>query len=142
MDGACFGIVGAVHQAADAGMNQRARAHGARLNCSKQLAVAQTVVTDVDTGVTQGDDLGMGGGIVVREIAIPSATDDLVFTDYNRAYRHFSHLQCSLGAAEGLFHPEFVVGNQLSAAGGQLPENSSQFSVPSSQSRRYGSAQN
>src|ERR1035438_918002 len=36
MDGAGLRIVGTIHQAANAGMHRSSRAHGARLNCSKQ----------------------------------------------------------------------------------------------------------
>ena len=54
----------------------------------------------------------------------PNAHDD-------RSHRYFAGFQGALGAAEGLFHPKFVRGSQLSAASGQLPEN--QFSVPGSQ---------
>src|SRR6266403_2770270 len=49
MDGACFRIVGTIHHTAKAGMNRRSRTHGARLNCSKQFAVAEPVVTEVSS---------------------------------------------------------------------------------------------
>ncbi len=74
MDGPCLRIVGTVHQAADARMNCRSRAHGARLNCSKQFAVAQPVVTDVSSRLAQGHNLSMGRWIVVGEVAIPSSS--------------------------------------------------------------------
>ena len=56
MDRTSLGIIGPVNQAFDAGVYRRPRAHRARFNCSKQLAVSQTMVTDVCTGFAQGDD--------------------------------------------------------------------------------------
>jgi len=51
MDGAGFRVVRSVDQAAEAGMNCRSRAHGARLNCNKQFARAETVITEVSSGL-------------------------------------------------------------------------------------------
>ena len=108
MDGACFWVIGAVHQAADAGMNGRSRAHGARLNCNKQLAVAEAVVTGVSSRFAQGHDFSVGGGIAVGEILIPSSSDYASGAHHYRSYRHFARLQGALGAAQGFFHPQFV----------------------------------
>jgi hypothetical protein len=65
MHGACFRIFGAIHQATQAGVNQRSRTHRAGLNCSKEFAGAQTMITDVSAGFAEGQDFGMGGGITV-----------------------------------------------------------------------------
>ena len=108
MDGARFRIVRSIHQAAEAGLNGRSRAHGARFNCSKQFALAQTVITEVSSSFAQGDHFGMRGGIVVGDIAIPSASHDLARLHHDRAYGHFSSFKGALRAAEGFFHPQFV----------------------------------
>jgi hypothetical protein len=116
MDGSCFGVVGSVHQAAEAGMNGRTRAHGARLNCNKQLAVAQTVVTGVSSCLAQGYDFGVGGGIAVGEILIPSSTDYAAGAHDHCSYRNFARLQGALGTAQGFFHPQFVGAKLVGAA--------------------------
>ena len=110
MHSARLRVVRAVYQAAYPCMHQRARAHGARFNCSKQFTVVQTMVTDVGTCVSQRDDFCMGCGIVVGEIAIPSPADHSTFTDDDRPHRHFSNLQSALCATEGFFHEDFVSG--------------------------------
>ncbi len=66
MDRACLRVVGTVYQAADAGMNGRSRAHGARLNCSKQFAVAESVITEVSSRLAQCHDFSVGGWIASR----------------------------------------------------------------------------
>ena len=101
-------VVRAIYQALNAGMHQRSGAHRARLNCNKQLAVFQAMVTDGCTGFAQRDDLGVGGRIGLGDVAVPSAADDLVVAYYDRADRNFPGFQRALGAAQGFFHPEFV----------------------------------
>ena len=41
-----FGIVRAVHEAVDPGVHQGSGAHRARFNCSKQVALRETMVTE------------------------------------------------------------------------------------------------
>jgi hypothetical protein len=108
MDSACLRVVGTIHQAADAGMNRRSRAHGTRLNCSKQFAVAEPVVTDVSPRLTQRHDFRVSGWIAVDEIAIPSSSNHTPFAHHDRSHWYFARLQCAPGAAEGFFHPRFV----------------------------------
>jgi len=110
MDSACLRVIGTVHQAADAGMNGRSRAHGTRLNCSKQFAVDEPVVTDVSSRLAQRHNFSMSGWIVVAEVAIPSSSHHAPFAYHDGSHRHFACLQRALGAAEGLLHPKFVRG--------------------------------
>jgi hypothetical protein len=90
MDGAGFWVVRSIHQAAEASVNGRSRAHGARLNCNKQFAGDETVITEVPSGFAQGDHFGVRGGIVVGDIAIPSPSYDLACVHHDRADGHFS----------------------------------------------------
>ena len=107
-DGACFRVIRAVDQAFQPGMNQRARAHGARFNCSKQFAAFQAMVAEGGTGFAQGDDLGMGGGIGVGEIAVAAASDDFAVANDHRADRNFTRFKRALGRAQSFLHEEFV----------------------------------
>jgi len=109
MNRARFGIVGSVDEALDPGMHQRARAHGARLNCSKQIAVSQAVVTNGCTGFAQGDNFRMRGGIGVRDVTVPSPADDFSVAHHHRAHGDFTCFQGALRSAEGFLHPKFVV---------------------------------
>lgn len=108
MDGAGLRIVGSVHQAADSRMDRRSRAHGARLNCSKEFTVAQSMITDVSAGFSQSFNFGVRGGIAVGEVAIPSPANYAAIAYNDRANRHFARFQSTLGAAQRFLHPQFV----------------------------------
>jgi hypothetical protein len=103
-----FGIVGAVYQALDPGVHQGSGAHRARFNCSKQIAAGQAMVTESCTGFAQGNDLGMGCGVVVGEVAIPAAADYALSAYDDCAYWNFAGFEGALGGAQSLLHPEFV----------------------------------
>jgi hypothetical protein len=108
MDSAGLRIVGTIHQAAESRMNRRSRAHGARLNCSKQFAVAEPVITDVSSGFAQGHDFSVGGWIAVSQIAIPPPANHTTFAYHDCPNRYLACLQCALCAADGFLHPNFV----------------------------------
>ena len=108
MDGSRFGIVRSVNQTTDTGVNQGSRTHGARLNCSKQLAVSKTVVGEILCRLTQGDDFGVGGGIVVGEVAVPASSEDAATTDDDGSDGDFAGFESALSRAQRFLHPEFV----------------------------------
>ena len=68
------------------------------------------MVTQSGTGFAQGDDLGVGCGVAVGEVAIPAAADDAVSAYDDCAHGNFAGFEGALGAAQGFLHPEFVVG--------------------------------
>lgn len=103
-----FRVVRTVYQTADAGMNQSPCTHGTRFNCNKQFTIAQTMITNISTGISQSHNFCMSGGIMVGKIAIPSPADHLPVMHNDCPERNFSHLQRALCAAQGLFHIEFV----------------------------------
>jgi hypothetical protein len=100
-----FGIVSPVNQALNSRVNQRARAHRTRLNCSKEVTTSQAVIAKRHSSFTKRENFGMGAGIVAGNNAIPTAPDDPPCMDYDRAYRHLAYFQGALGAAQCLFHP-------------------------------------
>lgn len=108
MDGARLRIVGAVHQAAEAGMDSRSRAHGAGLNRGKQFAVAEAVIPESASRLAQRYDFGVSRRIAVGKIAIPTASRDAALAHHYRSHRHFARLQGALGRTQGFFHPQFV----------------------------------
>jgi hypothetical protein len=91
----CLWIIRTINQASQPGMHGCSRAHRARLNCSKQFAVAKPVITEVSSGFAQSHNFGMGGGIGVRKIPIPTSSNDP-----SRGYDHGSdwHFACVEGA--------------------------------------------
>jgi hypothetical protein len=89
-------------------MYQSAGAHGARFNCSKQFTAFQTMVAEGGTGLAQGDDLGVGRGIGIGEVAVLPAGYDFSLVNDNSADRNFSRFECALGGAQRFLHEEFV----------------------------------
>ncbi len=103
-----FWVVGAIDQALDASVNQGAGAHGARFNCNKQVAGCQAVITEGCTGFAQSDDLGVGGGVGVRDVAVPAAAYDFSVADHDRTDGNLAHFQSPMGTTQSFFHPDFV----------------------------------
>jgi hypothetical protein len=95
-------------------MHQCPCAHGTRFNCSKEFAVSQAVVAQVGTGLAEGNDFGVGGGVRVGEVAIPASAHDLTAMNHDSAHGDLARFQGALGGAEGFFHPKFVRGRERS----------------------------
>jgi hypothetical protein len=91
-------------------MNQRTGTHGARLNCSKEVAIDEAVITEVLRRFAQGYDFGVSGWVVVGEIAVIAAANDAALEDNYGAYRDFAGREGALSATDGFFHPDFVGG--------------------------------
>ena len=104
-------------------MNQRAGAHRAWLNCSKQFAAFQAVVADRGTRFAQRNDLSVGRRVRVAEIAVAAATDDLAITNHDGADRNFPRFKRTLGRSKSFLHKQFVrfrvgrLGNNIHALG-------------------------
>src|SRR5260370_15354900 len=95
--GAGLRIAGSIHQPGHARVNHCPCAHGARLNCSKHHAAAQTMVAEARSGLAQRDYLGVGAGIVVHHGTIMASADDLpVFDDHSTNW-NFTGCGCQLG---------------------------------------------
>jgi hypothetical protein len=108
MDCAGFEVVGAVHQTPNPRVYQGSGAHRARLNCSKQLAVAKAMVSDGCASLAKRNNLGVGGGVTVREIAVPPVRDNAALANHNCSDRHLAGFQRALGGAECFLHEKFV----------------------------------
>ena len=86
-------------------MNQRAGAHGARLQADIHDRAGQTVILQPQAGLAQGHDLGMGGGIMGRDRTIPALADHRVFIDNNGAHRDFTRTSRPPCQLKGALHP-------------------------------------
>ena len=76
VDGAGFGVGAAVDEAREAGLDDGARAHGAGFEGDVEGAVEEAPALEGFAGLAQGDDFGVGGGIVVGFAAVEAAADD------------------------------------------------------------------
>ena len=108
MDRACFGIVGAVDQAFQPGMNYCAGTHSAWLDCRKQIALFQTVISNRSAGFTQRHHLGVSRWIAISDIAVPATPHNFSVAHHDCAYRNFSRLERALGCTQRFFHKQFI----------------------------------
>ena len=88
-----FGIVRAIDQCTDSGMDDGAGAHGAWFYGHEQVAVSQAMIAKGGPGFAQGDDFSMRRWVRVGQIAIESASDDLAFMHHDSADRNFSDVE-------------------------------------------------
>jgi hypothetical protein len=68
--GAAFGIVGAVHQARDTGLDHRSGAHGAGFDGDVERGAEQAIISDGARGGAQRHDFSVRGGILIGDGAI------------------------------------------------------------------------
>ena len=66
-------------------MNKRPSAHGARLNGGKHHTATQAMIAQPGSSLAQRHDLGMGRRIVIQQIAIVPAANNLSISDYQSA---------------------------------------------------------
>lgn len=103
-----FGIVCSINESSDAGVNHGAGAHRARFNRHEEIAVEQAMIAECEASLAQGDDFSMRGWIVIGEVAIEAATNDVSFMHNDRANWNFAEFERALGGAQSFAHPEFV----------------------------------
>jgi hypothetical protein len=101
-------IIRPVDQPLNACVHQRTRAHGARLNCSKELTVHQAMVADGGAGRAQCHNLCVRRWVGVGDVVVCSAADYPVFTHHHGSYWNFASFQGALCRPQSLLHPEFV----------------------------------
>ena len=80
------------------------------------------MVTDDSTRFAKDDNLGVRGGVVAGEVAVPAFGDDLTVVDNDGSDRDFAGIERALRGAESGFHEELVrertvVGRWSSVAG-------------------------
>jgi hypothetical protein len=92
LDGSRLEVGRSVNQAADSSMNCRSRTHGARFNCSKEVAANQTMVSHGSSGFTERDDFGVRAWVFVEEIAIPASSHYVAAADDYGSDGHVSGL--------------------------------------------------
>src|SRR6266404_1738904 len=89
-DGAALGVVGAIDETRDAGLNDRTGAHAAGLDGDVQGGVSETIVAEAAGGFTKHDDFGVSGRVIVADGAITGARKNLSVVNQNGADRHLA----------------------------------------------------
>jgi hypothetical protein len=103
-DGAALGIIGAVDEAGDAGLDDGAGAHAARLDSDIERGVSKAVVAEKAGGFAQDDDFGVGGGVAIADRAIASTGEDFPVMDKHGADRDFAGCGRGTGFGECFLH--------------------------------------
>ena len=99
-------------------------AHGARLEGDGHGKFRQSVIANRQTGLTQGGDFGVGGGIMAADGRIGSLGDDLLRhrVEDHGPHRHFSHLSGGLRLIQSeAHHSQVMVGNRNHRRGTSPP---------------------
>jgi hypothetical protein len=99
----------AVNKYRHAGLNQRARAHRARLDRRINRGVRQPVVTDFRRSLSERDDLGMRGWIAISARAISGDYDQLIAADNTGADGNFVACRRLFRCAQSLAHPPLML---------------------------------
>jgi len=99
LDRARFEIVRAIYHAFHPRVHQSARAHGTRLNCNKEFAVSETMITQVRSGLAEGDDFSVGSGVGVSDVSVPTSADNFTRVNDDCAYGDFAGFEGALGGA-------------------------------------------
>ena len=95
-------------------MENSSGAHGAGFQRDVESAIVETIVAQGLAGVTDGDDLGVGGGVVVAEDPVVAAGDDLSCgSDDDCAYGHFACGLGGVGLSDGDAEVDEVGGERL-----------------------------
>ncbi len=87
---AALGVVGAVDEAWNAGLDYCASAHAARLDGDVERGTGKTIVAEEARGFAKDDDFGVGGGIVAANGAVAGAGDDFAIVREDGADGHFA----------------------------------------------------
>lgn len=103
-----FEIVRAVDQPPNARVNHGSGTHCARLNCNKEITIAQAMIPECRARLAQCNYLCMCRRIGVFDIPIKSASNDLPVMHDDCSDRNFTRFERPLRQPQGLLHPELI----------------------------------
>lgn len=103
-DGAAFGVVGAVDEARDAGLDDGACAHAAGLDSDVERGTGEAVIVQKARGLAKDNNFGMGGGVAIADGAVTGTGEDLAVVDEDGADGDFSGCSCAARLGEGFLH--------------------------------------
>src|SRR5216683_2973105 len=111
-DGAAFGIVGAVDEAGDTGLNDSARAHAAELDGDVERGIRKAVVAKKAGGFSQSNDFGVGRGVAIADGAVAGTGENPAVMDEHGADGDFAGCGGGAGLSKSFLH-ELNVGFHL-----------------------------
>jgi hypothetical protein len=107
-EGAAFGVIGSVNQPGDTGLNNRARAHGAWLECHVERCFRQAVICDFSRSFAEDHDLCVGGWVTVADRTVAPTSQNFITIDKHRTDRDLAGFAARPGLIEGHLH-EFLI---------------------------------
>lgn len=115
-DGTAFGVVGAVDEAWDAGLDDGASAHATRLDCDVEGIIGEAVVAEKAGGFAKDNHLRMSRGVIVADGTVAGTGENLAVMHEHGADRDFATCGGGTGLSKGFSH-ELNVGFHLAARG-------------------------
>ena len=103
-DGAAFGIVGAIDEARDTGLDHGARAHAAGLDGDVQRSIGKAIVSEKTGGFTKDDDFGVGSGVAITDGAVVRTRQNLACMDEHGADGDFAGFGGGAGLSKSFLH--------------------------------------
>jgi hypothetical protein len=103
-DSATFGIVGAVDEARNAGLDDGARAHAAGLDGDVERGIPKAVVAKTACALTKDDHFGMGRGVAIADGAIARAGENPALVDEHSTDGNFAGFGGGTSFREGFLH--------------------------------------
>src|SRR5260370_21213849 len=113
-DGAAFGIVGAVDEAGDTGLNDSARAHAAGLDGDVERGISKAVVAKKAGGFSQSNDFGVGRGVAIADGAVAGTGENLAVMDEHGADGDFAGGGRETSFGQGFLHELEITFHQSS----------------------------
>jgi hypothetical protein len=102
-------VAGAEDEAREAGGDEGSGAHHAGLERAVEGRAGEAVVAEVGGGFADGQDLGVGGGVVAGDGRVPAAADDLAIDDDDGSDGDFTRAFTAAGEVECFSHESVVV---------------------------------
>jgi hypothetical protein len=103
-ESATFGIIGAVNETADAGLDDSAGAHAAGLDGDVERGVGESVVAEKAGCLAQDNYFRMGSGVAIADGAIAGTSEDLAAMDEHGADRDFASFGSGARFSQGFLH--------------------------------------
>ena len=107
--GGCIFLAGSKNDAFDVSPAGGREAHGTWFAVDVKSTTGEVILLAFCACGADGDDLGMGGGIVARNGRVEAPANDLAALHENRADRHFAGTLRLSRQRQGFPHEKFIV---------------------------------
>lgn len=103
-DRAALGIVGAIDEARDAGLDDGAGAHAARFDGDVERGIGEAIIAEQARSFAEDDDFGVGSGVIITDSAIAGAREDFAVVDNRGANGNLACGSRGQGFSERFLH--------------------------------------